>query len=61
MRTLQEWMGHLDIKITLIYADYAASAQEMVGRAFSRTPGSDDDVDRPLGPTHALDRLAHRG
>ena len=37
MRTLQEWMGHRDIKITLIYADYAPSAQEkaMVERAFS--------------------------
>jgi hypothetical protein len=28
MRTLQEWMGHRDIKTTLIYADYAPSAQE---------------------------------
>ena len=37
MRTLQEWMGHRDIKTTLIYADYAPSAQEkeMVERAFS--------------------------
>jgi integrase len=23
MRTLQEWMGHRDLKTTLIYADYA--------------------------------------
>jgi integrase len=38
MRTLQEWMGHRDIKTTLIYADYAPSAQEnaMIERAFSR-------------------------
>jgi len=38
MRTLQEWMGHRDIKTTLIYADYAPSAQEneMVERAFAR-------------------------
>lgn len=51
MRTLQEWMGHRDVKTTLIYADYAPSAQEnaMVERAFSRVPDSDDDddVDRP--------------
>jgi integrase len=37
MRTLQEWMGHRDIKTTLIYADYAPSAQE---KAMSRTPSS---------------------
>jgi site-specific recombinase XerD len=38
MRTLQEWMGHRDFKTTLIYADYAPSAQEreLVERAFSR-------------------------
>jgi integrase len=36
MRTLQEWMGHRDFKTTLIYADYAPSAQEreFVERAF---------------------------
>jgi integrase len=36
MRTLQEWMGHRDFKTTLIYADYAPSAQEreLVERAF---------------------------
>jgi integrase len=28
MRTLQEWMGHRDFKTTLIYADYAPSADE---------------------------------
>ena len=28
MRTLQEWMGHRDIKTTLIYADYAPSDHE---------------------------------
>jgi integrase len=39
MRTLQEWMGHRDIKTTLIYADYAPSAQEkaMVEQAFKPT------------------------
>ena len=37
MRTLQEWMGHRDIKTTLIYADYAPSDQEaaMIEAAFS--------------------------
>ena len=37
MRTLQEWMGHRDFKITLISADYAPSAHEraMVEAAFA--------------------------
>jgi integrase len=36
MRTLQEWMGHRDIKTTQIYADYAPSANEvdLVNAAF---------------------------
>lgn len=36
MRTLQEWMGHRDLKTTEIYADYAPSAHEaaLVERAF---------------------------
>jgi integrase len=40
MRTLQEWMGHRDFKTTLIYADYAPSAQEreFVERAFAPPP-----------------------
>ena len=39
MRTLQEWMGHRDIKTTLIYADYAPSdhEREFVERAFAGT------------------------
>jgi len=38
MRTLQEWMGHRDIKTTLIYADYTPSEHEsaMVEAAFSQ-------------------------
>jgi integrase len=42
MRTLQEWMGHRDIKATMIYADYAPSDQEreLVERAFSPTPAT---------------------
>jgi integrase len=37
MRRLQEWMGHRDLKTTLIYADYQPDAREaqMVERAFS--------------------------
>lgn len=40
MRTLQEWMGHRDLKTTMIYADYAPSDQEheLVERAFPRGP-----------------------
>ena len=36
MRTLQEWLGHRDIKTTMIYADYQGSDQEreLVERAF---------------------------
>lgn len=37
MRTLQEWMGHRDIKTTMIYADYSPSEHEheLVARAYS--------------------------
>ena len=39
MRTLQEWMGHRDIKTTQIYADYAPSERERgwVEEAFARS------------------------
>jgi integrase len=38
MRTLQEWMGHRDIKTTMIYADYAPSEHEAawVEQAFAK-------------------------
>jgi integrase len=40
MRTLQEWMGHADIKTTQIYADYAPAANEaaIVEAAFTPAP-----------------------
>jgi integrase len=44
MRTLQEWMGHRDLKTTLIYADYAPSDGEgaMVDAAFSQETDAGD-------------------
>jgi hypothetical protein len=47
MRTLQEWMGHRDLRTTLIYADYAPGAQEvdLVNAAFQ---GLDTKVDTKL-------------
>ncbi len=44
VRALQEWMGHRDFKTTLIYADYAPSAQEgeLVDRAFRGDIGGDN-------------------
>ncbi len=60
MRTLQEWLGHRDFSTTLIYADYAPSAQEadLVERAFAGTnPGtnlseSKSNSDRLATPDH---------
>jgi integrase len=40
LRTLQEWMGHRDIKTTLVYADYQPSEQEAVERAFGPAPSA---------------------
>ncbi len=56
IRTLQEWMGHSDHATTLIYADYAPSAQEaaLVGQAFSENDAllmpreSADEAERSL-------------
>jgi len=43
MRTLQEWMGHRDLKTTLIYADYAPSEHEAawVEQAFAPKAAED--------------------
>jgi integrase len=45
IRTLQEWMGHAEIKTTLIYAHYAPSPNEasMVNAAFSVAGSTTDD------------------
>ena len=42
MRTLQEWMGHRDLRTTLLYADYSPGAHEvdLVNDAFSSTNSS---------------------
>ncbi len=44
IRTLMEWMGHRDLKTTLIYADFAPGGQDaqLVAAAFARgsNPGS---------------------
>ncbi|MGB0091032.1 MAG: site-specific integrase [Solirubrobacteraceae bacterium] len=50
MRTLQEWMGHGDIKTTLIYAHYAPNPNEaaMVNAAFRP---ADDKTDDKLSET----------
>jgi integrase len=40
LRTLQEWMGHLDSRTTQIYADYMPGEREaeLIDRAFGRGP-----------------------
>ena len=45
MRTLQEWMGHRDMKTTLVYADYQPSLAEtdFVERAFEKEDESAND------------------
>jgi integrase len=49
MRTLQEWMGHRDLRTTLIYADYAPGAHEvdLVNDAFA----PDTKLDTKVRPT----------
>jgi len=46
MRTLQEWLGHRDLKTTAIYADYAPNVHEAewVEAAF----GGDGSLTRSL-------------
>lgn len=44
MRTLQEWMGHKDIKTTERYADYAPKTRdaELIAAAFRRPAEAPD-------------------
>jgi integrase len=57
MRRLQEWMGHRDLKTTLVYADYQPDEREaeMVERAFAGerppiSPRRDLTTTRSSGP-----------
>jgi integrase len=57
IRTLQEWLGHRDIKTTMIYADYQASDQEreLVERAFAGTnPGTNLSASRDKSKQDAV-------
>lgn len=57
MRTLQEWMGHRDIKTTLIYADYTPNPQEVefIEQAF-RAPASSRESASPHAAGSASSR-----
>lgn len=48
MRTIQEWMGHRDIKTTQIYADYAPDANEvdLINAAFAEGTYEGTNVSR---------------
>jgi integrase len=49
MRALQEWMGHRDLRTTLIYADYMPGAHEvdLVNEAFAVETDAALEIDAP--------------
>ena len=55
MRTLQQWMGHVHLTTTEIYADYAPSTHEaqMVNAAFAR-----EAPDQDLGASRGSNEVA---
>jgi integrase len=55
MRTLQEWMGHRDLRTTLIYADYQPGAHEvdLVNDAFAAPGGYQTDTKLRPTPTNS--------
>jgi integrase len=66
MRTLQEWMGHADIKTTLIYAHYAPNPNEaaMVNAAFAAPvrdadDKTDDKLSKSAGDSEQEDPANH--
>ena len=50
MRTLQEWMGHMDIQTTQRYADYCPNPGErdVVEAAFHRDTSCDTNLRPPV-------------
>ena len=60
LRTLQERMGHRDIKTTQIYANYQPDDRreaELVERAFSRGPNSGPNLSETERTGQTSDRL----